>query len=66
MTPDQHSRPRTLGETPRLGRAGCRNQGEIRAAVKPEEPEDWPLTSALIGGLFLTILFNTFVALLPG
>lgn len=40
---------------------------ESRARVaEAEGGEDWPLLSGLLGGLFLTVLFNTFIALLPG
>jgi hypothetical protein len=31
-----------------------------------EGGDDWPLMSGLLGGLFLAVLFNTFIALIPG
>ncbi len=38
-----------------------------RADAAPRETtEDWPLLSALLGGLALALLFNTFIGLIPG
>lgn len=34
-------------------------------AAQPDRDEDWPLLSALLGGLALALLFNTFLGLIP-
>lgn len=35
-------------------------------ARHPEQGEDWLLTSALLGGLVLALLFDTCMGLIPG
>ena len=54
-------------------RAEHRRRSEIERAKRPrvsvapqETSEDWPLLSALLGGLALALLFNTFIGLIPG
>ena len=48
-------------------RRATKQPGETRTkAIQDDRAEDWPLLSALLGGLFLVILFNTFTALIPG
>lgn len=38
-----------------------------RVSVAPRKTtEDWPLLSALLGGLAFALLFNTFIGLIPG
>jgi len=34
--------------------------------ASPDRDEDWPLLSALLGGLAVALLFNTFLGLIPG
>ncbi len=34
--------------------------------ARPDRDEDWPLLSALLGGLAVALLFNTFLGLIPG
>jgi hypothetical protein len=46
-------------------RPDSRQDSRARVA-EAERGEDWPLLSALLGGLFLAVLFNTFIALIPG
>lgn len=53
-------------------RTNQRHRSEIDRMVRPreevarqDEVEDWPLLSALLGGLALALLFNTFIGLMP-
>ena len=55
------------------GRAEQRHRSGIDRMARPcakvahqGAAEDWPLLSALLGGLALAVLFNTFVGLIPG
>lgn len=66
MTPDRQMRSQALGETPRMHSARLSEETEARAVATSGEQEDWPLMSGLLGGLFLAVLFNTFIALIPG
>ncbi|MFC5504997.1 MULTISPECIES: hypothetical protein [Hyphomicrobiales] len=46
-------------------RQDSRQDRRARVA-EAEGGDDWPLMSGLLGGLFLAVLFNTFIALIPG
>lgn len=59
MTRDDNGVEKERREPGRLGKE------RIRVA-QPDTSEDWPLLSALLGGLALALLFNTFIGLIPG
>lgn len=45
------------------------SDGNVRLraeAAQQDAADDWSLPSALMGGLALALLFNTFVGLIPG
>lgn len=45
---------------------GNPSEGERIRVAQHEAGEDWPLLSALLGGLALALLVNTFIGLIPG
>ncbi|KPH82932.1 hypothetical protein [Bosea vaviloviae] len=45
--------------------SGLADHDRTRVA-QHEADEDWPLFSALLGGLALAVLVNTFIGLIPG
>lgn len=56
-----------IGHHETFGRTRQGARPDVRARVAERESgDDWPLMSGLIGGLFLAVLFNTFIALIPG
>jgi hypothetical protein len=49
------------------GRREFSRVGKERIRVaQPDTSEDWPLLSALLGGLALALLVNTFIGLIAG
>lgn len=46
------------------GRFGA-NPEDARIRVEHESGDDWPLLSALLGGLALALCVNTFIGLIP-
>ncbi|PZO03203.1 MAG: hypothetical protein DCF30_03540 [Hyphomicrobiales bacterium] len=60
MTRDRHNA--------KHGLFGRRNPSEdARVQVQQHEGgDDWPLLSALVGGLALALFVNTFIGLIPG
>ena len=45
---------------------GSPSEPERVRVAQYEADEDWPLLSALLGGLALALLVNTFIGLIPG
>jgi predicted lipid-binding transport protein (Tim44 family) len=65
MTQDHDQDRQALRE--HLLRTALRESEQARAdAAQPDEGEDWPLLTALIGGLAVTLMVNTFIGLMPG
>ncbi|PTM42272.1 hypothetical protein [Bosea sp. 124] len=50
------------GRRRQIGRA----TRERVSVARPETEEEWPLPSALLAGLALALLFNTFIGVIPG
>ncbi len=59
------ARDRQEMERGRYGQGNPSENERIRVA-QHEGGEDWPLLSALLGGLALALLVNTFIGLIPG
>ncbi|HEY5797536.1 MAG TPA: hypothetical protein VIU82_21250 [Bosea sp. (in: a-proteobacteria)] len=59
MRDDERAEQRRRSQTDRIFRPRVK-------AARQETAEDWPLLSALLGGLALAVLFNTFIGLIPG
>jgi hypothetical protein len=41
------------------------NEQRVQAAT-PDDGEDWPMLSALLAGLTVALVANTFLSLIPG
>lgn len=64
MTPDRDSSEQITRER-RLREMANEAERRRGAVASQEEGEDWPLLSALFGGLAVALLVNTFVSLMP-
>lgn len=65
MTRDDRERNRLeTAEASRFQRGPA--ETDRSRVAQHEADEDWPLLSALLGGLALAVLVNTFIGLIPG
>lgn len=65
MASDNRERNRLEHTQAMRVRNGLADRDRTRVA-QPEADEDWPLLSALLSGLALALLVNTFIGLIPG
>ena len=64
MTQDRDDSQQALRE--QLLRQLAREGDQPRTqAAQPDDGEDWPLLTALLGGLALALMVNTFIGLMP-